>query len=471
MSDEININLILHKLHKYQKKLENAERNGRENVDIYRQKIQFYYEQLGGGCSRLFGWSKSDKEDLDIKIQLMNIYIAKKSLTLSVNSEKKRKYHWAIILLNSLLLISDYTKKCNYFEKFNKYHFKIEAIKKVKLKEKPKTKSKPKPTDKQNVGPSIPKELRQIREHPANIGISEEYKINLTSDETTVESNHHELIELGQTPMGNDIIYDLPAFIAVVLLYIASNSNECITSPKKLLESQVTSNELKHIKTSMLQGFLSSNKECIIHKWFNLLQNSLDRRVSDPIINIYLKNEQLLQKICDYFAELINRDVKDYPQAIQQVKTQELKTRQLPSVYPAWFPLENNPGTNRKNTVFVRPPSSISHHQQQEQQEQQSFSQKRLTVLPFLSSLSLEDLEALYNDEKFLNSHRGLSYDEARLNISALKNIDSNLRHRYGQGMSDIERIQMQQVSRDPLRDFILSLIQRKKEERRRAML
>ncbi len=56
MGENLDVNLILHKLNKYQTKLEQG-----GDLDIYRQKIQFYYEQLGGGCSRVFGWSNKDK--------------------------------------------------------------------------------------------------------------------------------------------------------------------------------------------------------------------------------------------------------------------------------------------------------------------------------------------------------------------------------------------------------------------------
>ena len=451
MSDEIDINLILHKLHKYQKKLENAERNGGDNLDIYRQKIHFYYEQLGGGCSRLFGWSKFDKDALHLKIFIMKGYIVKNSKN-QLNPDKIHKYHSCIILLSLLSLISDYTKKCNYFEKFNKYHFKLEASKKVK----------PKPPSRETgrrsqkvILPSInptPKTpelayLEKIRAHPlnSNINYPGEYKIqgSPSADTTTAQSNEYELIELSQTPTGNDIIYDLPAFIAVVLLYIASNSNECITNPKVLLHTQLQNIVLKNRKISMVDNQLTSNKKCIISKWFNLLQNRLNEeaRLGNP----ELQNDILLGKICDYFAELINGEVKDYPEIIKKVKQQLSTSKQLPPLFPEWMPSsEGNRG--RKYTVFNRP------------QVISSSTSKKLT------ELSLEELRALLNDRTFLDSHRGSVYDEARLNINALKYSKSSGMV-YQQGMVNKEAKQAKQVSVDPIKDFILNLIRQKEEE------
>ena len=42
MSEDLDVNLILYKLNKYQTKLAHG---GGENLDTYRQKIQFYYDK------------------------------------------------------------------------------------------------------------------------------------------------------------------------------------------------------------------------------------------------------------------------------------------------------------------------------------------------------------------------------------------------------------------------------------------
>ncbi len=145
MSDEIDINLILHKLHKYQKKLENAEHNGRENLDIYKQKIQFYYEQLGGlRCTKLW-WSSYDKLTLNSQIQsLIDIIIRKQSEKLKhikvpilTNYTESGfdplgqlnppnyiiRYKLSTILLETLRdRVTDYKMKCFYFDKFKTYN-------------------------------------------------------------------------------------------------------------------------------------------------------------------------------------------------------------------------------------------------------------------------------------------------------------------------------------------------------------
>ena len=82
MGDDLDVNLILYKLNKYQTKLA----NGEGNLDIYRQKIHFYSEQLGGGKCNKIWWSENQKKSLDEQIiSELNIYNKMKNKDINVN--------------------------------------------------------------------------------------------------------------------------------------------------------------------------------------------------------------------------------------------------------------------------------------------------------------------------------------------------------------------------------------------------
>jgi hypothetical protein len=103
MSEDLDLNLILHKLNKYQTKLQ----NGSGNLDLYRQKIQFYYEQLGGGpCNKTY-WTDKKKNLLFTEI---DTYFRNLNLTENLTQNLKTE------ILKHLKQLKDYTKMCSFLE-------------------------------------------------------------------------------------------------------------------------------------------------------------------------------------------------------------------------------------------------------------------------------------------------------------------------------------------------------------------